>query len=314
MKKSLLAETLNSAQKKIVETTEGPVLVIAGPGSGKTKTLVERVVNLLETGVEPAQIMVATFTEKAAKELLTRVSNMLIQRGSKVNPNDLYLGTLHSIFLRFIEEHQEYSKVRRNYRLMDPFEQTFLVYSNISAFRSISDIDLIINPSNKRFVNSWDAANILVKRINVISEEALDPSDLSSSTDQVIRVLADCYQLYNQLLIDENALDFSSIQTEMLRMLRDERTVLDSIQEKIRYFMIDEYQDTNTIQEKILLLLASKNNNICVVGDDDQGLYRFRGASIRNILQFADNFSEAECTTVYLTTNYRSHPGIRAGK
>jgi DNA helicase-2/ATP-dependent DNA helicase PcrA len=116
--------------------------------------------------------------------------------------------------------------------------------------------------------------------------------------------------LYQSLLEEENALDFSTIQSEMLRMLKEEPAMLQSIQESIDYFMIDEYQDTNTIQEKILLLLSSKNNNICVVGDDDQGLYRFRGASIRNILEFDKNFEEGECKTIYLTTNYRSHPGI----
>lgn len=302
--------TLNPAQRQIVNTTEGPILVIAGPGSGKTKTLVERVVHLLEMGVEPKQIMVATFTNKAARELLTRVSNLLLESGSKVNPNDLYLGTLHSIFLRFIEEHQEYSKIRRNYRLLDPFEQNFIVYSHIKQFRDIDNIDLIINPNNRKYVPSWDAAETLVKRINIISEEAIDPDQLAQSEDLAIRVLAECYKLYIRLLEEENALDFSTIQTEMLRMLKQEPKVLDAIQEQIRYFMIDEYQDTNTIQEKILLLLASKKNNICVVGDDDQGLYRFRGASIRNILQFADNFPAGECNTIYLTTNYRSHPGI----
>ena len=306
----MLSGALNPAQQLIVNTTEGPVLVIAGPGSGKTKTLVERVVHLLEMGVEPKQIMVATFTVKAAKELLTRISNLLIESGSKVNPNDLYLGTLHSIFLRFIEEHQEYSKIRRNYRLLDPFEQTFIIYSHIKEFRQIDDIDLIINPNERKFVQSWEAANRIVKRINIVSEEAIDPKELSASKEPSIRVLAECYKLYTRLLEEENALDFSTIQTEMLRMLRDEPRVLDALQEQIRYFMIDEYQDTNTIQEKILLLLASRHNNICVVGDDDQGLYRFRGASIRNILQFADNFPVKECQTIYLTTNYRSHPGI----
>ena len=303
-------DTLNNAQKQIVHTTEGPVLVIAGPGSGKTKTLVERVIHLLENGIEPKQIMVATFTVKAANELLTRISNQLIESGSKVNPNDLYIGTLHSIFLRFIEEHQEYSTIRRNYRLLDPFEQAFIIYSHIKEFRAIDDIELIINPNGRKFVTSWEAANKLVKRINIVAEEAIDAKELASSTEPSIRVLSKCYKLYLELLYEENALDFSTIQTEMLRMVHNEPKVLDAIQEQIRYFMIDEYQDTNTIQEKILLLLASKASNICVVGDDDQGLYRFRGASIRNILQFANNFPEGQCQTIYLTTNYRSHPGI----
>lgn len=305
-----MTNTLNPAQQKIVNTLEGPLLVIAGPGSGKTKTLVERVVHLLELGIEPKQIMVATFTVKAAKELLTRISNLLLEKSIDVNPNDLYLGTLHSIFLRFIEDHQEFSRIKRNYRLLDPFEQSFIVYSHIREFRQLDDIDLIINPSDKKFVTSWEAANNIVKRVNVVSEEALNISDLAQSSEPQIRVLAECYKLYLQILEQNNALDFSTIQTEMLRMLREEPKVLQSLQEQIRYFMIDEYQDTNTVQEKILLLLSSRSNNLCVVGDDDQGLYRFRGSSIRNILEFANNYPHGECQTIYLTTNYRSHPGI----
>lgn len=305
-----MADTLNPAQKRIVETTEGPVLVIAGPGSGKTKTLVERVVHLLENGVKPEQLMVATFTVKAAKELLTRISNILLERNIDVNPNDIYLGTLHSIFLRFIEDHQEYSRIKRNYRLLDPFEQAFIVYSHINEFKRIDNIDLIINPNEKKYVNSWNAANTIVKRVNTISEEAIPIADLENSSDLAIRVLAECHKLYLRFLEEENALDFSTIQSEMLRMLHEEPSVLQAIQDQIRYFMIDEYQDTNTVQERILLELCSRDNNICVVGDDDQGLYRFRGASIRNILEFANNFEDGLCQTIYLTTNYRSHPEI----
>lgn len=300
---------LNPQQQQIVDTTEGPLLVIAGPGSGKTKTLVERVVHLLELGVEPQSIMISTFTEKAAKELLTRISNRLIENKSKVNPNELHIGTLHSIFLKLIEEHQEYSVIKRNYRLLDPFDQAFLIYSNLSQFNAIADSDLIINPKGNKYVDSWSTANIIVKKINVISEEALCIDTLLKSGDPEINTIAQFYQIYRQILETENALDFSSIQSELLRMLENQ-IVLDSIQNSIKYFMIDEYQDTNTIQEKILLKLASKNNNICVVGDDDQGLYRFRGATIRNILQFENNFANGDCKKVYLTTNYRSHPGI----
>ncbi len=301
---------LNSAQQQVVETAEGPVLVIAGPGSGKSMTLVERVVSLLSKGIEPQAIMVATFTEKAAKELMTRISNRLIESDSKINPNDLYIGTLHSLFLRFIEEYQEFSRIKRNYRLLDPFEQTFLVYNHISEFNKIGDIDEIINPNHHEYTNRWVAAQSLIKKINIVSEEALNIEQLLQSDEVSVKALGECYSLYQYILTEENALDFSTIQFEMLKMLQEHPNVLAEIQDTIKYFMIDEYQDTNTIQEKILLLLASRNSNICVVGDDDQGLYRFRGATIRNILKFADNFKTGTCKQIFLTKNYRSHPGI----
>ena len=281
---------LNPNQKKVVETTEGPVLVIAGPGSGKTKTLVDRVLFLLSKGIEPKAIMVATFTEKAAKELLTRISNRLIEVDSKVNPNDLYIGTLHSIFLRFIEEHQEYSRIKRNYRLLDPFEQEFLVYNHIKEFKDVEDVELITNPKEHEYVSNWYAAQAIVKKVNVVAEEALDVDKLLSSEDQAIRALGECYEIYQKILTEENALDFSTIQLEALTMLQEHPEVLTEIQDTIQYFMIDEYQDTNTIQEKILLLLSSRNHNICVVGDDDQSIYKFRGANIRNILDFEEHF------------------------
>jgi DNA helicase-2/ATP-dependent DNA helicase PcrA len=133
---------------------------------------------------------------------------------------------------------------------------------------------------------------------------------LKSSDFSGISTLGEFYELYCRLLEEENLLDFSSIQTETLRLLQDHPDILKTIQNQVSYFMVDEYQDTNTIQEKIILLLASAQNNICVVGDDDQGLYRFRGATIRNILEFKNNFPKGDCRQVTLTTNYRSHPDI----
>ncbi|MBR6251261.1 MAG: ATP-dependent helicase [Bacteroidales bacterium] len=297
---------LNSEQLEVATTIEGPVLCIAGPGSGKTKTLVDRVVYLISKGNAPENILVSTFTEKAAKELLTRISNRLIELKIDVNPNELYIGTLHSIFLHFLEDYSQYTRLKRFYRLLDPFEQAFIIYRNYNSFAAIDNIDSIIDLEHGK----WSNTQTLVSRINNISEEDLDVKALANSNDAAIVALSECYARYCEILEEENAIDFSSIQTEILRMITDHPEALAGIQEKVKYFMIDEYQDTNRIQEKILLRLASQNNNICVVGDDDQGLYRFRGASIRNILQFASNFNKGECREIYLTTNYRSYPGI----
>ena len=130
--------SLNPSQQKVVDTKEGPLLVIAGPGSGKTATLVERIVSLIKDNVPAEQIMVSTFTEKAAKELITRVSNRLLALGIAVNLNEMYIGTLHSIFLRFIEEYREYTTLKRSYRLLDQFDQKFLVFRNLNEYLEVN--------------------------------------------------------------------------------------------------------------------------------------------------------------------------------
>lgn len=299
----------NEVQQQIANHTEGPVLVIAGPGSGKTKTLVDRVVNLVKMGVEPKAIMVGTFTEKASKELVTRISNRLLSDNIQVNLNEMYVGTLHSIFLRFLEENREFTRLKRNYRLFDQFEQVFIIFRHIKEFMAIDEITNLIG--NHR-VSYWIKASSIADKVNIVSEEILDVDKLEQSEHENVRGLAKCYRLYSNILEEENALDFSSIQLVTYQLLTEHPEVLAKIQDKVRYFMVDEYQDTNTIQEKILLLLASHSKNLCVVGDDDQGLYRFRGATIRNILEFDKNFKDGECTTYFLETNYRSHPDIIA--
>lgn len=298
---------LNKVQQRIANQTEGPVLVIAGPGSGKTKTLVDRVVNLVKKGVAPEAIMVGTFTEKAAKELITRISNRLLEDNIKVNLNEMYVGTLHSIFLRFLEENREYTRLKRSYRLFDQFEQVFTIFRHIKEFLAIDEIVDLIGDHK---VSYWIKASSIAEKVNIVSEEILDVEKLEQSAHGNVIGLAKCYRLYSSILEEENALDFSSIQLATYQMFTEHPEVLEKIQDKIQYFMVDEYQDTNTIQERLLLQLSSRHKNLCVVGDDDQGLYRFRGATIRNILEFDKNYEKGECKMFFLQTNYRSHPDI----
>lgn len=255
----------------------------------------------------PEAIMVGTFTEKAAKELITRISNRLLEYGIKVNLNEMYVGTLHSIFLHFLEENREYTRLKRSYRLFDQFEQVFTIFRHIYEFLAIEEITDLIGEHN---MSNWAKAITIAEKVNIVSEEVLDVEQLEQSEHSSVRALARCYRFYEHILEEENALDFSTIQLAAYKLLTEHPEVLEKIQDKIQFFMVDEYQDTNTIQEHILLLLASRNNNICVVGDDDQGLYRFRGATIRNILEFDKNFADGECTKYYLQTNYRSYPDI----
>lgn len=296
----------NIQQQEAILNTEGPLLIIAGPGSGKTKTLVERIVYLISKGIDVSSLLVATFTEKAAKELITRVSNRLIQLDIDVNINEMYLGTLHSIFLRILEEYREFTRLNRNYNILDQFDQRYIVFRNIKRFIEIDNSELILKPN----ISNWIKADRVVQYVSKIAEESIDPQKLLESDELDIEVIGKFCESYEQLLIEENVLDFSSIQTEVLWLLNNNPDILLELQEKIKYFMLDEYQDTNTIQEQLILLLAKKYNNICVVGDDDQALYRFRGASIRNILEFPNNFEDGLCKKITLNINYRSHPDI----
>lgn len=299
--------SLNDNQREVAVTIDRPVLVIAGPGSGKTKTLVERVLYLIvEKEVKPEKIFIATFTEKAAKELITRISNKLLELEIRVNLHEMFIGTLHSIFLRILEDYRPFTRLKRNYKMLDQFDQQYFIYQRMRAFEKVEDFSVLIDKTTSR----WNKAEKIVVLLNKISEEYLDVDTLLESNDIAVKVLGGLYQCYTTLLEESNAVDFSAIQTEMYKLIDSQPEILQELQDKIAYIMIDEYQDTNTIQEMILLKLAESHHRICAVGDDDQGLYRFRGASIRNILEFARNFQNDECKKVYLSTNYRSHPDI----
>ncbi len=298
----------NPQQQAAIHITEGPLLIIAGPGSGKTFTLVERIYYLIsKKRIPPERLFVSTFTEKAAAELITRISSRLDADNISVNLNEMYIGTFHSICLRFLEENREFTRLKRNFTLLDQFDQQYFIYQRLSEYQEIEGNEHILGKSG---TFSWRGAEGLMKWVNTVSEEALNPETLLNAPEPEIQALGRCYQKYQEHLEAENCLDFSTIQVEALRLLDEHPEVLDEIRDKIGYLMVDEYQDTNTIQERILFKLAEPDFNLCVVGDDDQGLYRFRGATIRNILEFPQNFSDGVCQQVKLTTNYRSHPDI----
>ncbi|WP_313631842.1 ATP-dependent helicase [Massilia timonae] len=303
-----LQSKANPQQLEAILSTEGPLLIIAGPGSGKTFTLVERIVYLItHKGVAPESLFVVTFTDKAARELTTRISNRLAELGIKFNLNEMYLGTFHSICLRILEDFREFTRLKRSFTLFDQFDQQYFLYQRIKDFREIPDAELVMGDDQS---GRWSQSENLLKWLNKVSEEALDPAMLESAPEVEIRALAACFSKYQELLNENNSLDFSGIQYEALRLLEMYPEVLAQLRRKLTYLMVDEYQDTNTIQERILLLLAGEKRNLCVVGDDDQGLYRFRGATIRNILEFPALFAEGECRRIALTVNYRSHPDI----
>lgn len=297
----------NDSQREAISTTEGPLLIIAGPGTGKTYTLVKRIVYLItERGVLPEEIMIATFTEKAAKELVTRITNELYGLGIQINLNEMYIGTFHSICLRILKDHLEYTRIKKNYRMLDNFDQQYMVFQRINKFRSLPEFDAIFEKKQ----GAWRQAGTIVKYVNNLAEELVDTEKMMHDSDSQIVAIANIMEQYDILMEYENLIDFSSIQTEAYKLLTEHPDILKDLQEKIKYVMVDEYQDTNYIQELLVFLIAGENKNICVVGDDDQGLYRFRGATIRNILEFPGHFADGECKQVKLVTNYRSEKEI----
>ena len=301
-------EKSNDEQLQVINATESPLLVIAGPGAGKTKTLVDRVCHLIyDLNVAPENILIGTFTEKAAKELLSRIS--FASAGYKIQQNisEIRVGTLHSLFLDFLEEYREYTELRRGYRVLDDFEQRYLVYRNAYRFNKIENLSKL---TGKDSAYGWNAVGQICALVNKVAEENLDVDKLSRCRkSDVLPVLAELVKYYRQILFEENALDFSLIQTKMWELL-DNQGVLKDIRKKIHYIMVDEYQDTNRIQEQILLKIAAPDNRICVVGDDDQALYRFRGATVENILRFQSKFRKGLCKKIELDKNYRSHPDV----
>ena len=222
----------NPQQLEAINHSEGPLLIIAGPGSGKTFTLVERIINLIQNhDVEPEALFVVTFTEKAAQELTTRISNRLLELSIEFNLNEMFLGTFHSVCLRIIEDYREYSRLKRSFVLMDQFDQQYYLYQNLNKFREIENAEQILG-SDK--TPAWSKSENLLHWINKVTEEAIDHNRLLESGDTALIALGECYELYQELLDERNALDFSTIQLEALNLLRNHESVLESLKNRSR--------------------------------------------------------------------------------
>ncbi len=329
----------NDEQIDAITHTEGPLLITAGPGTGKTFTLVQRAAYLIEERkVEPEQIMMTTFTEKAAKELITRITNELGKHGVSVNLNEMYIGTFHSICNRILQDNAEAAGLKKGFRVLEPSDQKYMINKHINDFRDNGNWDDFYRafyvektPEEKeesekkyegkvfenKYSGWWNRVeNHICPILNKLHENMADIEAMKKSDDPKLVSLAKMDEIYQRVMNDENALDYASVLERCYFLLRDNPEVLKGLQEKIKYFMVDEYQDTDHVQEAIVMLLGSENNNICVVGDDDQAMYRFRGATIDNILsfpykeQFMGPDGATTCKTIPLVTNYRSNGEI----
>lgn len=299
--------TLNQEQLDAIQSVDGTVQIIAGPGSGKTLVLVLRTLYMLMTGrAEPKEIVVTTFTEKAAFELRDRIHQSARVLGYSGPLYELRTGTIHSICDDIIRRYIRHTPLKKNYEVLDELTQQLFINDN---FKEILPESTKVNGKYLgKWEYKWSAIKGIIPYFNKITEELIDVEQLtSSSNDSFLALLAQCYKGYQKALYAQNRIDFSH-QQKILYDLLQQAELQTKIKQHIKYIMVDEYQDTNYVQEQILLLLASPANNICIVGDEDQALYRFRGATVRNILEFRSRF--INCKSIILNTNYRSHEKI----
>lgn len=296
---------INEDQRKAISAIDGPLLIIAGPGSGKTFVLVLRALNiLLEEKCQPKEMVLCTFTQKAAFELRERIQQTARMIGYTVDLSQLQVGTIHGLSNSFITRYRLHTGWGSGAEVLDELTQSLFLFEHFDEIvDAVGENEKIFGHWSTR----WTAIEGLKEFFNKITEELVSPQKLIEGQDKFLSSIGQAYVRYEQKLRELNRLDFAHQQKIFLDLLIDTE-IAPKIQAEVRYVMVDEYQDTNYIQEQLLLLLAIPQNNLCVVGDDDQSLYRFRGATVRNILEFGKNFDP--CPQVWLKTNYRSHMTI----
>jgi DNA helicase-2/ATP-dependent DNA helicase PcrA len=290
----------NSNQRKAVSNTEGPELIIAGPGSGKTQVLVLRCLNLLLFHkVDPSKILICTYTEKASASLQDRIRRAVRDAGAEsfVDLSELWIGTIHSICAELINEYIDETWLVKGYEVLDELTQQLFLHEYF--------YDIIGKPEPLS-TSHWGAIKQAVKYFTKITEDLVDVDRMKKSDDHLASI-ARKYERYEKQLRDTVSVDFAHLQKIVLDLL-DNPHIGPVLRQKFSYIMVDEYQDTNFIQERIFLKLSEGNRNICVVGDEDQSLYRFRGATVQNFLHFPKNFKTI--SIVKLEDNYRSTPQI----
>lgn len=286
-------QKLNPQQYEAATTLEGPLLILAGAGSGKTGTMTHRIAYMIrDAGVDPWSILAVTFTNKAAAEMRDRVEALV---GSV---QGMWIQTFHSACLRILRMHPEKAGYGKNFVVYDPVDQK----SVIKALLKEMELDV------KRFAPAY-----VISEISNAKEQAIGPGQYRReyAGQAAFQELAELYERYEKVLKKNNAMDFDDLILRAVQLLENNPDILTHYQDRFRYLMVDEYQDTNLLQYKLVKMLAGRRGNICVVGDDDQCIYQWRGADIRNILEFEKDFPGAK--VIKLEENYRSSASILEG-
>ena len=292
-----ILEDLNKEQRQAVECVEGPVLIVAGAGSGKTRVLTSRIAYMIEKGTDPSRILALTFTKKAAGEMKERIGQMVGERKAR----RIWMGTFHSVFIRFLREFAD----------AIGFPPTFTIYDTADSVSAIKDCLKRLGLDDKMYKPKEVLARISKAKNDLVTPTpyangagGYREDDRVHKKPEIYRV----YQAYCQLCRQSGVMDFDDILLYMNILLKQSPDALTSISERFDAIMVDEYQDTNYAQYLILKKLAAEHRNLCVVGDDSQSIYAFRGAKIENILNFKKDFPEAK--TFRLERNYRSTRNI----
>jgi superfamily I DNA/RNA helicase len=291
-----LLDQLNPRQREAVEAIDGPVLILAGAGSGKTRVITYRIVHLVEDkGVEPDSILAVTFTNKAAAEMAERVDRLLGGRSLR-KP---LISTFHSFCVRVLRRDIEHLRTSNT-----GYKKDFAIYDEADQQSVVKGVMRRLGMDDKQFKPSAALA-----RISWAKNHMLDPQEMYlQSADPVTEKVAHIFEAYRKELRKANALDFDDLLLETVRLLKSSSEVRERYQRRFEYLLIDEYQDTNRPQYELIKLLAGARHNVCVVGDEDQSIYSWRGADIRNILEFEQDFPEAR--VIRLEQNYRSTQSI----
>ncbi len=292
---SQLLDQLNDAQREAASCTEGPVMIIAGAGSGKTRTLTYRIAHLMELGADPFSILALTFTNKAAEEMRSRIQSLV---GSEAK--NIWMGTFHSVFARILRA--EAPKLG--------YIPAFTIYDTDDSKSAIKQIVKGLNLDPKAYAPGYVLGRISMAKSNLISPEEYlgNPEIQQTDKDSHRPMIGEIYKRYNARLRNSMSMDFDDLLFNMNVLLRDFPDVLLKYQERFRYIMVDEYQDTNYSQYLIVKKLAARYQNICVVGDDAQSIYAFRGANIQNIFNFRRDYPSLQLFK--LEQNYRSTQNI----
>ena len=294
-------DNLNERQKQAAEHQNGPLLIVAGAGAGKTKTIAARIVRLVQNGAAPENILAITFTNKAAKEMRERVVFALQSEQSLNRPLTLmerpFVATFHALGVHILRENAGTIGLNRHFNIFDRSD------SKKSVRQAMENVG--VNPKQ------FEPGRILEiiareKSNNLIVAEY----EQTSSNEYLPGIVAKVWREYDRILAEEKAFDFDDLLLQTVRLLKNQPAILEKYQNNWHYLLIDEYQDTNKIQYELAKLLADKNKNICAVGDTDQLIYGWRGASVRNLLEFENDYPNT--TVVLLEENYRSSKRILA--
>ena len=290
--RSTILEGLNNEQRRAVSCVDGPVLIVAGAGSGKTRVLTSRIAYILEKGCDPAQVLALTFTKKAASEMKERIALMVGEKRAR----RLCMGTFHSVFIRFLREFSESLG----------YPSTFTIYDTSDSVSAIKTCLKELQLDDKVYKPKDVLSRISMAKNNLVTASAYRRNTTAIQNDAAAKKprICDIYELYSAKCKQAGVMDFDDILLNMNILLRDNPVALESIAGRFRYIMVDEYQDTNFAQYLILKKLSQAHQNLCVVGDDSQSIYAFRGAKIENILNFKKDYPQHNIFR--LEQNYRS--------